>query len=117
MAVTAYLQRAALEEGAEQRRLAFRTELDRLEDLHAAYWPQALQGDVVAAHMVLKAAGLRMKLQGLDRPVPEDRTDGEVLVVAGTEAEYVEQLRAIASDDWSAAREINATARRRSTQL
>jgi hypothetical protein len=42
-------------------------ELDRLERLHATYWhwPKATEGDVAAAHMVLKVIDRQIRLLGL----------------------------------------------------
>ena len=41
MAVTAYLQRAAMTPSAEQARLAPANELDRLDALQASWWAKA----------------------------------------------------------------------------
>ena len=43
-------------------------EKERLDELQAAYWPDALSGDVQAAHVVLACTAQRRKLLGLDAP-------------------------------------------------
>jgi hypothetical protein len=43
-------------------------EAARLDALHLAYWKKAVEGDVDAANIVLKVAGRRAKLLGLDQP-------------------------------------------------
>ncbi|HZT80708.1 MAG TPA: hypothetical protein VFA26_10815 [Gemmataceae bacterium] len=43
-------------------------EKERLDTLQAAYWPDALAGDVQAAHVVLACTAQRRKLLGLDAP-------------------------------------------------
>lgn len=47
-------------------------ELDRLEQLHATYWPKAIEGDRAAAQVILKVMDRRIRLQGLadDRSKP-----------------------------------------------
>jgi hypothetical protein len=47
MAVTSYLQRAAIAQSAEQARLALQTELDRLDALRARWWTELVAGLVV----------------------------------------------------------------------
>ncbi|WP_367134443.1 MULTISPECIES: hypothetical protein [Streptomyces] len=42
--------------------------LQRLDHLHAAYWPEALQGNSKAAEIVLKIDQQRAKLEGTDAP-------------------------------------------------
>jgi hypothetical protein len=43
-------------------------EAARLDALHLAYWQKAVEGDTDAANIVLKVAGRRAKLLGLDQP-------------------------------------------------
>lgn len=104
MAVAAYLQRAAAATSAEMRQVALQTELDRLEALHAAHWPKAIQGDIPASNMVLKAAGLRIKIQGLDTLRTGADSTEDIFVIAGSEEEFVAQLQAIDSGDPEAIR-------------
>jgi len=66
MAVTAYLQKAAVAQASELRQAAFQTELDRLDLLHAAFWPLALQADAQAAAVILKIHDRRTRLLKLD---------------------------------------------------
>lgn len=65
-----------LQEPADELR---QTELDRLDRLHAAYWPQAMRGDVRAGQMILRIAERRARLLGLDAPeqVNVHRTSAE----------------------------------------
>src|SRR4051812_6748703 len=45
-AVTAYMQSLDVEAGPDARRRALDLELQRLDQLQAAYWPAALNGDL-----------------------------------------------------------------------
>lgn len=63
-AVQRLLDRTEFESVQEYRVL----EGDRLDALHAAYWPAAMHGDVKAAEFVLKVSDRRSKLLGLDAP-------------------------------------------------
>lgn len=58
------LQAAPVEAATEHRSL----ELLRLEALHAAFWPKALEGSIQAAKLILATMERRAKLLGLDRP-------------------------------------------------
>lgn len=96
MAVTGYLQRAALTHSADQARLALATELDRLDALQSRWWATALDGDVGAANVVLKIIAQRSRLLGLE---DGDRRTGaatRTIVITGTTEDYVAQLQAIA---------------------
>lgn len=45
---------------------------ERLERLHATWWPLALQGDGEAADRILRIAARRARLYGLDQPPREE---------------------------------------------
>jgi hypothetical protein len=75
LAVTAYLQRAALDQSKEESRLVLQLELHRLDELQLALWDKAVGGDLKAAAFVLHLIERRVKLLGLDgvdagRPPP-----------------------------------------------
>jgi hypothetical protein len=84
--------------------------MDRLTALHAAYWDPALQGDIRAANLVLKAAALRAKLQGLEPRLRDGSDTGidepEVMVISGSEEEYRAQLQALVDNDEEAIAEL-----------
>lgn len=63
-AVQRLLDRTEFESVQEHRAL----ESDRLDALHASYWPAAIHGDVKAAELVLKISAQRCRLLGLDAP-------------------------------------------------
>src|SRR5215472_1944981 len=67
LAVTAFLQKTAVEQGPEHRREVLRQELDRLDALQFAYWPAAVNGDHNAANIVLKCIDRRCTVLGFDR--------------------------------------------------
>jgi hypothetical protein len=94
LAVTAYLQKAALTRTPEQQRAALQTELDRLDELQRTCWPAATNGDLKAAHLALKIIVERAKLLGLDRP-QEDAGAQQTLVIGGTSEEYIAGLKAV----------------------
>ena len=62
MAVTAYLQRAALELGPELRHAALMTELDRLDLVNGAFLPKAMEGGYKAADVVMRVHDRRSAL-------------------------------------------------------
>ena len=98
MAVTAYLQKAAVEQIPERRREALELEAARLDALQAAYWDRACRSDLKAAQLVVKIIGERVKLRNPARTGGAVAIDDErqrVLVVAGSGEQYVEQLKAI----------------------
>jgi len=70
-------------------------ELARLDGLQAAFFGDAVAGDVKAAEVVLKVITARTRLLQLDRVVTsEPPTANNVVTVGGTTAEYVAALRA-----------------------
>jgi hypothetical protein len=73
LAVTAFLQKAAVTRTPEQQRAAVQTELDRLDELQRTCWLAATNGDVKAGHLVLKIIVERVKLLGLDRQPADAR--------------------------------------------
>lgn len=96
MAVQAWLQQAALTESEEERQLAFAEEISRLNRLQMEWWDEATSGkNLDAAKFVLQVIAYRSKLRNLEKPVTE-RDTGQVLVIAGSEEEYVSKLKAIA---------------------
>ncbi len=73
-------------------------EVDRLDRLHAAYWPAALQGDVQAAVTVLRIMDRRAKLLGLDAPARS-----EVRVSDAVDTQIEELARQLGMRDGNAA--------------
>lgn len=67
-AVTTALRKTLQEPADELRRM----ELERLDALHAALWPQALAGKWLAVDRVLSVMERRAKLLGLDAPTRSD---------------------------------------------
>lgn len=68
--------RGAVAEAAEA---ALRLELDRLDALHAAIWPDALAGGLAAIDRAIKIMERRAKLLGLDAKETRQPTDGKTL--------------------------------------
>jgi hypothetical protein len=93
MAVTAYLQKAAVRRTPEQQQAALQVELDRLDALQRGCWPAATTGDVKSAQLALKIIVERAKLLGLDR-ISED-AQPSTLVIAGSEQEYIAGLKQV----------------------
>lgn len=65
------LKRTLVETGAEEAR---QQELDRLDRLQRAVWPNALQGDLAAVNSVLRIMDRRARYLGLDAPIKHDVT-------------------------------------------
>jgi predicted metal-dependent HD superfamily phosphohydrolase len=61
---------------------------DRLDALHAAFWHQAMAGDIDAAKILLAISGQRRRLYGIDKRKPrrEALYGGAVLVQPGLKA-------------------------------
>lgn len=96
--VRQYLQKAALEVSADQRREALELELARTGRLINAYWDIALAGEVKAAEFVLKVITLRARLQGLDENAEKTNATTKTIVIAGTPQEYSAALQAFVED-------------------
>jgi hypothetical protein len=92
-AVNAYLQKVALEQAPEHRRHALDLELGRLDQLQAAFYPNALAGDVIAANFVLKVIARRCAVLGFDKPDDDAGATARTIVVAGSEQEYIAALQ------------------------
>lgn len=94
MAVHAYLEKSAVDQGLERRREAFALELARLDKLQAAVWDYALNGDLRAIVVVLKISAQRTALWGFggrDNTMTEQpRT---VVIVDGDGPEYIAKLK------------------------
>jgi hypothetical protein len=98
MAVTAYLQKAAVEQTPQRRREALELEAARLDALQNVYWERARGGDLKAGHFVLRIIAERIKLRaptGKNGAAAIDKDRERVLVIGGSEEEYVAQLKAI----------------------
>ena len=95
LAVTAYLQKTAIEQGPEHRREALSLELDRLDALLAAFWGAAMAGDVHAANLVLKIIGRRCTLWGFDRPDDATAAPARTVLISGTTEEYIATIEAL----------------------
>lgn len=95
MAVTAYLQKAAVGRAPELRQAALATELDRLDALHATFWPLALNGDVQAANTVVKIIDRRTRLLRLDDAVDDMGSSSRTIIIGGS-SDMADQLRELA---------------------
>lgn len=98
MAVTAYLQKAAVGQTPERRRAALELEAARLDAMQVVYWERARNGDLKAAQLVVKIITERIRLQnpaGKSGAASIDDERQRVLVVAGSPEQYTEQLKAI----------------------
>jgi hypothetical protein len=93
MAVTAYLQKAAVRRTPEQQQAALQLELDRLDALQRGCWLAATNGDVKSAHLALKIIAERARLLGLDR-IPEGG-QSTTIVIGGTTEEYIAGLKQV----------------------
>lgn len=81
--------------GGDERQIIIQTELDRLEMMHQTYWQNALMGERADAEFVLKIMSHRMKLLGLDQLQAETKSQiAQVLVVGGSQQEFIEALNA-----------------------
>lgn len=99
-AVFAWMQEAAITESTEQRAQAYAEEVARLDRLQKEWWDAAVGApgvdrDLDAARFVLQIIQVRARLRQLDKPQLVE-TAGEVLVIHGSEEEYVAAMKAIA---------------------
>lgn len=87
---------------AEEAETVAALEAERLDSLHQALWPKAIQGDMPAVDRVLKIMERRAKLYGLDAPTKlaattpggEEEAQRGVIIVpatAGSVEEWMEQ--------------------------
>ena len=97
MAVTAYLQKTALEQGPEFRRVALQTELDRLDRLQAAYWGRAVEGEIKAGELVLKIIVARTRLLQLDTLEEPSSSAQRTIVIGGTSEQHIGALQSVVS--------------------
>lgn len=97
--VRIYLQKATLEVSYEQRMEALTMEMDRLDQLMAAYWPTAMAGEVKHAELVLKTIQTRAKLLGLEELHIKTGTTTKTIVISGTTEEFTGALAAFVEDE------------------
>lgn len=79
-------------ESPESRLSILNLERERLDHIQAAHWEMAMAGDRISTDAVLKVIALRIKLEKLDQLDPETQAN-TVLVVAGSEREYIQALK------------------------
>tara|TARA_B100000686_G_scaffold268694_1_gene284326 strand:+ start:46 stop:498 length:453 start_codon:yes stop_codon:yes gene_type:complete len=72
---TAYRALHAEDEAITARQV----DLERLDELHCAYWSAAKEGDIKAAEFILKTMDRRAKMLGIDAPV-QTKTDGTLQI-------------------------------------
>jgi hypothetical protein len=97
MSVANAMEKAAAYVSTESKRQMLTLEVDRLDRLQDAYWPQAMGGNLRAADFALRTIMARAKLLQLD-VIPETNVTNNTLVVTGSTEEYVAALRAIAGE-------------------
>lgn len=79
--------------GTDERKALLAMELDRLDDLQAAVWPQAMNGYTHAVKSVLDIMSMRAKFTGLDQLNAQDKnTLQSVLIVGGDTQSFIEAL-------------------------
>jgi hypothetical protein len=71
-------------------------EVERLDAVQAAYWAEAVSGDVQAAAVVLRCIEARAKVLGLDQPSSAS-TKPRSIIAAGHEEAYRQALAATQS--------------------
>lgn len=80
--------------GQDERRVNAMLELDRLDELQAAWWDKA-KFDTQSAGVVLKIMQMRQKLLGLDLPDPTNgQIQQQVLVIGNDTREWMAALQA-----------------------
>lgn len=92
------LKRTLVETGAEEAR---QQELDRLDRLQRAVWPNALQGDLAAVNSVLRIMDRRARYLGLDAPIKHDLTV-ETVDPTSIDAEVARLVRLLGTNDAAA---------------
>lgn len=78
--------------GADSREQDLAMELERLNDIQAAFWPAALAGDEKAATVVMNIMKIRHRITGMDALDPSDTTIQQRVLIIGDN-----------KDDWIAA--------------
>lgn len=86
--------RAAQVMGGDERRMVADTELARLDALQEPYWLSATSGELDAARFVLEIIKTRVKMLNLDAPDKNAAAVARVLVVGGTQEQFMEALSA-----------------------
>lgn len=94
MAVTAYLQRAAVKQAPDQRRQQLDLERARLDALQAAFWQRAVSGDVKAAAVVLKVVVERSRLPGLTAE-PNQPDTPRTIIIDGSEEQFIAGMKSV----------------------
>lgn len=92
----AYVKRAVIESGPERRGEALELADSRITALIGNWWERGRQ-DVAAARLVLDAIKEHMKLWRLTEPDAEQAVQ-RVIVVAGSEEEYVASLQRVVAE-------------------
>lgn len=90
-AIQAGLEMAASTIGFAERRELLALEVDRLDTLQTALWPNAMDGDVRSAEAILKIVNQRSRLLGLEDA--GDQAAATTVVVAGDSNAYVAALQ------------------------
>lgn len=72
----------------DEAMVARKVDLERLDELHVAYFEDAKAGDIKAAELVLKTMDRRAKMLGLEAAI-ETKTDGHIQISWQTNPEPV----------------------------
>ncbi len=94
LAVTAWLQKVAVEQAPDHRRETLHLELRRLDALQAGFWEAAMAGDLAAATFVLKVIHRRCTILGFYRVEDDLSGNPRTIVIGGSEADYIAGLKA-----------------------
>lgn len=95
LAVTAYLQKAAITTSEDQAREALALELARYDALQESWW-DAAQRDEKAAMVLLRVSAQRVKIYELLFASKDASATPRTIVISGDTEEYVAGLKAIA---------------------
>lgn len=98
VAVTAYIQRAAMLQSEEQARVALATELERMDALTESWWGEG-QRDEKAANVLLRISAQRTRLYEMLFASKEATSSPRTIVITGDSEDYIAGLRAIVEGD------------------
>jgi len=92
--VRAMLQRAALELSVEEKLERLSLEVERLDSLQSAVWPQAMNGDTKAVDSVVRIINTRAKLLGLEMlHEQKGSTTNTTVIITGTPEERAQMIK------------------------
>lgn len=90
-----YVREALYEMVSEPADELRRIHYERLNNLLVTLWPRAVKGDMPAMDRTLGIMDRIAKLAGIDAPTAYADAGGEVIIIDGSKADYIKNLKAL----------------------